>query len=156
LLRTGSPDHRLERELKMTSAEEIMEQLGLQPHPEGGCFRETWRGEAGARGRAVGTAIYYLLKAGEVSRWHRVDAVEAWHWYAGAPLALSVAAGGGAVERHVLGNDIAAGARPQAIVPAHAWQSAVSLGDWTLCGCTVSPGFQFDGFEMAALGWEPG
>jgi predicted cupin superfamily sugar epimerase len=127
--------------------------LGLQPHPEGGYFRETWR-DAASGGRGSGTAIYYLLKEGEVSAWHRIDATEIWHHYAGAPLALTLR-DGGAETRLILGPDIAAGERPQAIVPALAWQTAASLGAWTLVGCTVSPAFEFSGFELAPDGTPP-
>jgi hypothetical protein len=138
------------------SAEDVIGVLRLEPHPEGGHFRETFRDAAGANGRAFSTAIYYLLRRGERSHWHRVDAAEAWHFYAGAPLQLEIAQEGGPRETVTLGNDLAAGERPQAVVPAHAWQSAESLGAWTLAGCTVAPGFQFEGFEMAPEGWEPG
>jgi uncharacterized protein len=137
------------------TADDIIRLLGLQPHPEGGHFRETFRDAAGAgSGRAASTAIYFLLKAGEVSRWHRVDAAEVWHWYAGAPLLLGIAEDGQRCEVR-LGSDLAAGERPQAVVPAQAWQQAQSLGAWTLVGCTVAPGFDFAGFEMAPSGWEP-
>ena len=105
-------------------------------------------------GRAASTAIYFLLARGERSHWHRVDAAEIWHWHAGAPLALEIAARWSR-ERLTLGNDLAAGERPQAVVPAHAWQAAQSLGDWTLVGCTVAPGFEFAKFELAPKGWEP-
>jgi len=129
--------------------------LDLKPHPEGGHFRETFRdARTDAGGRAVSTAIYFLLARGERSRWHRVDAAEAWHFYAGAPLQLRYEENG-AIRSVTLGNDLARGERPQAIVPAGAWQDAVSAGDWTLVGCTVAPGFEFAGFEMAAEGWEP-
>ncbi|MGH8431792.1 MAG: cupin domain-containing protein [Solimonas sp.] len=137
----------------MTAAE-IIGLLGLQPHPEGGHYRETFRDLAG-EGRAHSTAIYFLLQAGEVSRWHRVDATEVWHWYAGAPLLLTVADASGRRDLR-LGSDLAAGERPQAIVPAHAWQQAQSLGAWTLVGCTVAPGFEFAGFELAPADFEPG
>jgi predicted cupin superfamily sugar epimerase len=136
------------------SAEELIETLGLEPHPEGGHYRETWRGEAVA-GRSGGTAIYFLLRAGEVSHWHRVDAVEMWHHYAGDPLELGIARDGGPASWLVLGPDIAAGERPQLVVPAHAWQAARPLGAWTLVGCTVVPGFDFTGFELAPPGWSP-
>ena len=137
------------------SAEQVISLLGLAPHPEGGHFRETFRDAAGVNGaRAASTAIYFLLRAGEVSRWHRVDAAELWHWYAGAPLELGVADGSG--RRNIaLGPDLAAGERPQAVVPAHAWQQARSLGDWTLVGCTVAPGFEFARFELAPPGFGP-
>lgn len=139
----------------MQTADEVIRLLKLQPHPEGGYFRETYRDPDTCDGRSVSTAIYFLLKAGEVSRWHRVDAAEAWHWYAGAPLELRIAADG-AEDLHRLGNDLSAGERPQTVVPKGAWQSARSLGDWTLVGCTVAPGFEFSGFEMAPEGWAPG
>jgi predicted cupin superfamily sugar epimerase len=142
----------------MTTAEDVVQTLGLQPHPEGGWFRETFRDAPGADGRAASTAIYYLLAAGQTSHWHRViDAAEAWHFHAGAPLNLRIATfGGGPVKALVLGSDIVAGQRPQAIVPAGDWQSSESLGAWTLVGCTVAPGFEFAKFEMAPAGWEPG
>ena len=142
----------------MTDAESIINALGLLPHPEGGYYRETWRADAPDGGRASGSAIYYLLRTGECSAWHRVDAAEAWHFYAGAPLRLSIADGSGrqAAERHLLGADVVAGERPQVVVPAGDWQSAATLGEWTLVGCTVSPAFEFAGFELAAPGWEPG
>jgi predicted cupin superfamily sugar epimerase len=136
-------------------AEQVIAALGLAPHPEGGHFRETFRDTLMTGGRAASTAIYYLLRERELSRWHRVDAAEVWHWYAGAPLELSLSADGRRAERLTLGNDLAAGERPQAVVPAGCWQSAQSLGSWTLVGCTVAPGFAFAGFEMAPEGWEP-
>jgi predicted cupin superfamily sugar epimerase len=138
------------------TAEAIIARLGLQPHPEGGHFRETWRDRPAAGGRGAGTAIYYLLARGERSHWHRVDAAEIWHWYGGAPLALGIAGPGAAPATRTLGPDLAGGQAPQIIVPAGSWQSAESLGDWTLVGCTVSPAFEFAGFEMAPPGWTPG
>ena len=137
-------------------AKEIIETLGLQPHPEGGWYAETWRADAVEGQRASGTAIYYLLEAGQRSHWHRIDAVEIWHFYAGAPLTLSISTDGQSTDRLMLGADIAAGERPQLIVPPNAWQSAESAGAWTLVGCTVSPGFVFETFEMAPKGWAPG
>lgn len=140
----------------MTTAKEIVRLLDLAPHPEGGWFRETFRDAAPAGGRAHSTAIYYLLEAGDVSRWHRVtDAVEVWHWYAGGPLALTLSPDGHDAEAFRLGPELAAGQRPQVMVPANCWQTAESLGAWTLCGCTVAPGFEFAGFEMAPDGWFP-
>jgi len=136
-------------------ADSVIAHLGLAPHAEGGHFRETWRDHPADGGRGHGTAIYYLLKAGEESRWHRVDAVEIWHWYAGAPLELSMAADSAPPDVTVLGPDLLDEQRPQAIVPAGAWQSARSRGAWTLVGCTVSPAFRFEGFELAPEGWEP-
>jgi len=139
------------------TAVDIIRLLGLQPHPEGGHYRETFRDSRSAdaeSGRAASTAIYFLLRAGEVSRWHRVDAAEVWHWYAGAPLMLGIAEG--AEKREIrLGTGLLAGERPQAVVPARAWQQAQSLGAWTLVGCTVAPGFEFAGFELAPPGFDP-
>ncbi len=149
------------------TAQDVIRLLDLKPHPEGGYFRETFRdtppryppllAEEGREGvgRAASTAIYFLLSRGERSHWHRIDAVEVWHWYAGAPLALEIAHAPGRLERLTLGCDFAVGERPQAIVPVHAWQATQSLGDWTLCGCTVAPGFDFSGFELAPPGWAP-
>ena len=137
-------------------ADAIIRALGLKPHPEGGFYAETWRDPAPEGERGAGTAIYYLLRAGEVSAWHRVDAAEIWHWYAGAPLRLRLSDDGQEIRESLLGPDIIAGQRPQAIVPPHGWQSAESTGAWTLVGCTVSPAFEFAGFEMAPAGWEPG
>jgi predicted cupin superfamily sugar epimerase len=136
------------------SPEELIAALKLAPHPEGGWFRETFRDEPGHQGRPHSTAILFLLKAGEVSHWHRVDVVEVWHWYSGAPLLLKIADDAGRREL-TLGPDVLAGQHPQAMVPAGTWQSAQSLGDWTLVGCTVAPGFDFAGFELAPRGWEP-
>jgi uncharacterized protein len=137
-------------------AHQIIERLGLVPHPEGGHYAETWRGPAGADGRAVGTAIYFLLRAGERSHWHRVDADEIWLHHVGAPLVVSIAADAGPGVDHVLGSDLAAGERPQVLVPAHTWQAAATAGEWTLVSCVVAPGFEFDGFELAPPGWSPG
>jgi predicted cupin superfamily sugar epimerase len=137
------------------TAEEVVRLLGLQPHPEGGLFRETFRASAEDGGRGASTAIYYLLRGGEASAWHRVDADEVWHHYAGAPLELTLAEGGRGRSAVRLGADLAAGERPQAVVPAGVWQTARSLGDWTLVGCTVAPAFELSGFEMAPPGWEP-
>lgn len=136
-------------------AEAIIQLLELAPHPEGGHYRETFRDETSTSGRAYSTAIYFLLKAGEKSRWHRVDAAEIWHWYAGAPLALRVADEKSPEVRHTLGSDLSAGQRPQFVIPPQVWQAAESLGPWTLVGCTVAPAFEFSGFEMAPDGWEP-
>ena len=138
------------------TAEEVVRLLDLQPHPEGGWFRETFRDGCAPGGRAASTAIYYLLAQGERSHWHRVDAVETWHFHAGDPLRLLISADAGTVTEHVLGANLAAGHRPQGIVPRGAWQAAEPLGEWTLVGCTVAPGFEFSGFEMAPPGWAPG
>jgi predicted cupin superfamily sugar epimerase len=143
--------------MRALSAAEIIRLLDLKPHPEGGHFRETLRDPATIGGRAASTAIYFLLARGERSHWHRVDAVEVWHYYAGAPLVLEMAADeAGPIRRMKLGPDIAMGERPQGAVPAGHWQAAESLGDWTLVGCTVAPGFEFAHFEMAPEGWAPG
>jgi predicted cupin superfamily sugar epimerase len=137
------------------TAVEIIARLELKPHPEGGHFRETFRDpRLDANGRSVSTAIYFLLARGERSHWHRIDAVEVWHYYAGSALKLQIADESGARSIR-LGPDLAAGEVPQAIVPAQAWQSAESSGDWTLAGCTVAPGFDFTTFELAPKGWTP-
>lgn len=133
----------------------LISRLGLQPHPEGGWFAETWRHEPADGGRGAGSAIYFLLRRDEVSRWHRVDATEVWHFYAGDPLELRVAGDRGDVRTVVLGPDVEAGQRPQAVVGQRAWQTARSLGAYTLVGATVSPAFTFEGFELAPPGWEP-
>lgn len=137
------------------SAKDVIFTLGMQRHPEGGWYARTFEDQVNIEGRAQSTAIYYLLEAGETSQWHRVDAVEVWHWYSGAPLRLRLSEGI-SVDEHLLGSDLANGERPQVVVPRRTWQSAVSTGEWTLVGCTVSPGFQFAGFELAKAGWEPG
>jgi predicted cupin superfamily sugar epimerase len=130
----------------MSAADEIIARLDLEPHPEGGHYRETWRDTPAGGGRGAGTAIYFLLRDGEESRWHRVDAVEIWHYYQGAPLSLWIDDA----------RPVEVGSwRPQAIVPAHAWQRARSTGEYTLVGCTVSPAFEFSGFEMAPPKWHP-
>jgi uncharacterized protein len=134
---------------------DLVVRLGMRPHPEGGWYAETWRHQAAPGERPAGTAIYYLLAAGQRSHWHRVDATEIWHHYAGAPLRLAVQAGDDPTATIVLGPDVAAGQVPQVIVPAGAWQAADPTGAWALVGCTVTPGFTFAGFEMAPPGWSP-
>ena len=141
--------------LQSLTAAEVIRLLDLRPHPEGGHYRETFRDPAGPGGRGFSTAIYYLLDVGETSEWHRVDAAEIWHYYAGAPLVISLSPNGHDASAHRLGPELGAGQRPQIVVPAGCWQSATSLGAWTLVGCTVAPGFAFDGFEMAEPGWRP-
>jgi len=139
-----------------TSAAEIIARLELKPHPEGGYYRETFRdASVGAQGRARSTAIYFLLARGERSHWHRIDAAEVWHYYAGSALILRIAHDGGTQHTVRLGPDVIAGERPQAIIPAQAWQTAESVGDWSLAGCTVAPGFEFAKFELAPKDWEP-
>ena len=136
-------------------ADEIIEHLGLEPHPEGGFFRETWRHDPGDGSRGAGTAVYFLLKPGQRSYWHRVDADELWLWHLGAPVDLRIKAGDGPVVDHVLGPDLAAGQSPQVLVPKDAWQTAEAPDGVTLVTCTVSPAFEFDGFELAPADWEP-
>jgi predicted cupin superfamily sugar epimerase len=141
--------------VRAPTAADIIARLELKPHPEGGHFRETFRdARLDASGRSASTAIYFLLARGERSHWHRIDAVEVWHFYAGSPLKLEIADGDGR-RTITLGPDLAAGNLPQAIVPAHAWQAAESCGDWTLAGCTVAPGFDFATFELAPKDWKP-
>jgi uncharacterized protein len=131
------------------TAAELIAQLGLEPHPEGGWYRQTWRGTADDGHRPSGSAIYYLLTEAEVSRRHRVDAAEIWHYYRGAPIELRIATRGGSDEIHLLGPDIEHGQAPQILVPPGDWQEARSLGAFSLVGCTVSPAFEFSGFELA-------
>jgi predicted cupin superfamily sugar epimerase len=139
------------------TAGEIVEALGLERHPEGGWFRETWRHDAGPGARGAGTAILFLLAAGEASHWHRVDADELWHFHAGAPLRLSTSPDEDTPPAHaLLGIDLAAGQHPQLRVPAGWWQAAETTGPWTLVSCTVSPAFTFDGFELAPRDFHPG
>lgn len=133
-----------------SEADRLIALLDLKPHPEGGHFRETFRDAPPGAGRAASTAIYFLLRKGEASRWHRVDAAEVWHFYRGAPLELRIGK-----DTYILGPDIDQAQAPQAVVPPHAWQAARSLGDYTLVGCTVAPGFEFSKFEMAPDGFEP-
>ena len=144
------------QQIPMMSAADIIARLGLTPHPEGGHYRETFRDpRCDANGRAFSTAIYFLLARGERSHWHRIDAVEVWHYYAGSALTLQIA--DDSDQRSVrLGPDLAAGEVPQVIVPPQAWQAAESTGDWTLVGCTVAPGFDFAKFELAPKDWTPG
>jgi predicted cupin superfamily sugar epimerase len=134
-----------------TPAAAVIQALGLQPHPEGGHYRETWRDMPVDGGRGAGTAILFLLRAGERSHWHRVDAAELWLWQAGAPLLLHV----GATEQAVLGPRLEAGEALQRVIPKDCWQAANSLGDWTLCSCVVTPAFAFAGFELAPPDWQP-
>ncbi len=137
----------------MMTADQIIAHLNLEPHPEGGHYRQTWVAEN--EGRPTGTCIYFLLKAGEKSHWHKVDAVEIWLYHAGAPLILSMAADqSGPATDHTLGPDLLDGYAPQIIVPKDHWQAARSTGDWTLVSCTVSPGFQFEGFTLAPQGFD--
>lgn len=139
------------------SADQVIEILGLEPHPEGGHFKEIHRHENADGTRGAVTTIYFLLKAGERSHWHRVkDAEEIWCWHGGAALELLIHAEGGEREVHILGMDLANGQRPQAVVPINAWQAAKTLSNWTLVGCQVAPAFEFASFDLAASGFEPG
>ena len=138
-----------------SEADDLIRLLKMRPHPEGGHYREAFRDTRSGGRRAHSTAIYFLLKKGEVSHWHRIDAAEVWHFYRGSPLALSIAPLRGPAVSHVLGNDIAKEQRPQIVVPPRAWQSARSLGAYSLVGCTVSPGFDFSVFELAPKDFEP-
>lgn len=138
----------------MTEAARIINRLGLEPHPEGGHYRQTWVAESDGP-RPAGTCIYFLLARGEASHWHRVDAAEIWHFYSGAPLVLSIAERESGPRRdHILGPDLEAGQAPQLIVPPDHWQRAESTGEFTLVGCTVSPGFTFETFDLAAPGFD--
>ncbi|MCW5681836.1 MAG: cupin domain-containing protein [Xanthobacteraceae bacterium] len=139
------------------SAAEVIALLDLRPHPEGGHFRETFRDMRRTDGRAASTAIYFLLAKGERSHWHKVDAAECWHYYAGAPLALHYAASEHTPAAAItLGTDITNGQQPQFVIPQDNWQAAETLGEWTLVGCTVAPGFEFSGFMLARKDWSPG
>jgi predicted cupin superfamily sugar epimerase len=137
------------------NAQDIISQLNLIAHPEGGHYREVYRAAAEGNSRSAITSIYYLLQAHERSAWHRVDATEIWHLYAGAPLELVLRTAESEMETHKLGIDLAAGEHPQVTIPPFAWQRARTLGDWTLVGCTVAPGFEFAGFELAPDGVLP-
>src|SRR5436305_14383273 len=143
-----------EKAMPSPTAAEMVRALELKPHPEGGHYRETFRDPRQVDGRPASTAIYFLLASGERSHWHRIDAVEIWHYHSGSPLILEIA-DDRARRRVRLGPDLIAGEQPQAIVPVQAWQAAESTGDWTLVGCTVAPGFDFATFEIAPQGWEP-
>jgi predicted cupin superfamily sugar epimerase len=134
--------------------DQIIAHLNLTPHPEGGHYRQTWV-DTDADGRPSGTCIYFLLKEGERSHWHRGDATEIWLFHAGAPLVLSRAEGDqGPASEHMLGPDLTAGHAPQIIVPKDHWQAARTTGAFTLVSCTVSPGFQFEGFTLAVPGFD--
>jgi len=135
-------------------ANEIIRLLGMKPHPEGGHYVQTYRTEDGTRGAS--TSIYFLLSADEVSAWHKVDAEEHWLWHAGGPIALTLSPPDGkGASAQTLGPDLRAGQRPQLVVPKDHWQTAESLGAWSLVSCVVAPGFEFAGFELAPEGWRP-
>jgi predicted cupin superfamily sugar epimerase len=137
-------------------AERLISTLGLSPHPEGGHFREVYRDTPVEGGRGALTSIYYLLRAGESSHWHRIDATEIWCFHTGSPLRLSTSADGMEVDIVEIGGDPENGGHFQSVVPPGVWQSAVSLGSWTLVGCMVAPAFEFAGFELAPRDWAPG
>lgn len=137
-------------------AEDVVARLGLEPHPEGGFYRETYRHRPPDGGRAAVAHIYYLLPAGHRSVWHRVDVTEIWHLYAGAPLRLTLSSGRMKVRHIILGSRIGLGERPHFVVEPWTWMTAVSLGGWTLVGCTTAPAFTFEGFELAPPDWQPG
>ncbi|MEO1015200.1 MAG: cupin domain-containing protein [Pseudomonadota bacterium] len=141
--------------MQTPAAKDIISALNLAPHPEGGWFRETFRDVAEEGGRGASTAIYYLLQAGERSHWHRIDAAEIWHFYAGGPLALTISENGVDACGYRMGPNVLVGDRPQVVVPPGAWQTAEPLGPWTLVGCTVAPAFEFDAFELAPDDWRP-
>jgi len=143
------------RDINGVTADAVIDRLGLAAHPEGGHFREVYRHRPGGGERGWVTTIYYLLAAGEISHWHRIDADEVWHFYAGAPLTLSICGPENEVRPTVLGTDLQRDERPVSVVPAGYWQSAQSLGEWSLVGCTVAPAFEFDGFELAPPDWAP-
>lgn len=136
-------------------ARDLIERLGLAPHPEGGWYRETWRADAASGPRAAGTAIHFLLEQWQRSHWHRVDADELWLWHAGSPIDLGIEQEEGGVRHFALGGDVARGYAPQCLVPANRWQSAEARVGWALMSCIVVPGFDFSGFELAAPGWSP-
>jgi hypothetical protein len=136
--------------------DDIIRELGLEGHAEGGHFAQTWCDAPADGSRGAGSAIYYLLRAGERSAWHRIDAAEVWHLYAGGPVLIRLSADGAAVTEHRLGMDLASGERPQVAVPAGTWQTAEPLGEWALVGCTVAPAFAYAGWELAPPGWQPG
>ncbi len=136
------------------TAKQIIEKLKLEPHPEGGHYRQIFKDKQQIDGRSRSSSIYYLLAENERSHWHKIDAIEIWHFYAGAPLKLSIS-NGSRIDEYNLGSNIFANQRPQIIVEQNQWQSAISLGEWTLVGCTVAPGFEFSGFELAPVDWSP-
>ena len=137
-------------------SESLISALGLAPHPEGGHYREIYRDAPVGGGRGALTSIYYLLRSGERSHWHRIDATEIWNFHAGSPLRLSTSVDGERLDSVEIGGDPAAGGHYQSVVPPGVWQSAVSMGGWTLVGCIVAPAFEFAGFELASRDWAPG
>jgi predicted cupin superfamily sugar epimerase len=145
----------------MDSADKLIEQLGLAAHPEGGWYKETWRGGPGPDGRSKGTAIIFMLRAGEASHWHRVDAAELWLWQTGDPLELRLATSDNGLTRSIiLGADVCTNQQLQGLVAPGEWQAARPFGEprhgYSIVSCVVVPGFDFAGFTLAAPGWEPG
>ena len=141
----------------MTGAQQIIAQLGMAPHPEGGWYAETWRGSVGPDGREIASAIYFLLEAGQRSHWHRVDAAEIWLWHAGSPVELAIAPDdAGPVAVVALGGDVLAGQQPQMVIAPCHWQATTAKEGWALVSCVVAPAFRFGGFTLAAPGWQPG
>ncbi|NIJ22204.1 hypothetical protein FHS95_003919 [Sphingomonas naasensis] len=139
----------------MNDPRTIIDRLNLSPHPEGGWYRETWRAAAAEGERAGGTAIHFLLEAGQRSHWHRVDADELWLWHAGSPLDVLVEQADGGIATIALGGDVLRGYAPQCVVPANRWQSTAAPSGWALVSCVVVPGFEFAGFELAPRDWAP-
>jgi uncharacterized protein len=138
------------------TASQVIGLLNLEPHPEGGWYRQSFSDRPDSTGRPLSTAIYYLLEGGKRNAWHRVDATEMWHWYGGDAMRIEVSHDGVHRIESLLGPDLMSGERPQFVIPAGHWQRTTCLGDWALIGCTVTPGFQFSRFELAEPGWEPG
>lgn len=139
-----------------SSATDLIQRLKLQPHPEGGWYRETWRAPAPDGARASATSIYFLLEQGQQSHWHKVDAAEIWLWHAGSCVQLSTSPGDtGPVLDVRLGGDVSSGETPQHIIEPHHWQAAQATDGWALVSCIVTPGFDFRGFELAPAGWKP-
>jgi uncharacterized protein len=141
-------------EAQVVKADEIIAALGLQPHPAGGCYGERFRDFPGADGRARSTSIYYLLRAGEIMRWHHIDTAEVWHWYDGDAVELSLV-GSGTINRALLGPKVSEGQRPQVVIQSGAWQCAKPLGSYALCGWTAAPGFELSKLKIAPEGWAP-
>lgn len=141
----------------MTGARDLIEALGLEPHPEGGWYRETWRAQAPPGERAAATAILFLLEEGRRSHWHKVDATELWLFHAGGALRIETAASeSGPVRTARIGSEVLAGEQPQFRIAPGEWQSAQADRGWALVSCIVSPGFEFEGFTLAPPGWSPG
>jgi predicted cupin superfamily sugar epimerase len=144
----------------MSQAKALIEKLGLQEHPEGGWYRETWRAQADQGERAGGTAIHFLLEAGQRSQWHKIDATEIWLFHSGDPLTLSLAESeAGPIRSVSLGPDPLAGHAVQLVIAPGEWQAAEPIAEgefgYTLVSCVVVPGFEFSGFQLAPPDWSP-